>query len=833
LKNKQKKSNSPDLRRGHRKKALLHLLRLAGFTLALLLLLALFHLLTLGLPDPLTQSITARLQENGIPVHIESITLSVPRGWVLHNIQLYSPSPDDIEPIFQAKKLYVRAWPQHGTDLSRTGWNLNVYGKEIDVSLGAPWENKLDEDHPFRTLDRLKAHLYIGPGYLSIEQAELLWGDYIFRASGQAELPKQKKQTGPESYSVLQTRATQAADALARLTFDSPPDINFTFNVPADHPEQSELDINFFASGLRHQGRLYDHIGGSLKLQNNTLKIDSVQVTRKNGERLSASGTVHLKDRVTQIRIQNSLQSSDLLGLLPARVASDLARAELQLFGAAEFEAVLGPAPLDQLLQTVQLDVQNLQIVRKDLTLDPVQLNLVRAGSQLKISDIHARANGQPLEGSFEINLDTRAWSTHLQGGVLPYPIGTLTGGGFKTFIDRFKFTGEPPDIRMNLSHSGVKGSLRLDGIVSGSDFLCAGVPLDSCETAMTYSNRVLVLTGLSADHAGKHFSGDIEIDFAQKLVAFDAVNEFPPNQIAQVVAPDHPTILNQFSFNGPIHSEGKGQLDYGDGVNHRFDGVFTAENVSFAGLKADQFDSDISGRGSELIFSNTSAQLFGGFVEGGATFDLEFNDDTSPYRLDIDATEITLAALVGHFSTKDYSKTKGRLSATFKLTADAKAGFWASANGRGVAEIEKGQLRDLPILGGFSKLVRTTLPGFSLFSLTTFYSEYELRDGTLRSENLQLGGTLFSVRARGKYSPQKGLDFTVRAEPLRQTRENKKWYQIHLWIADAIKQGTAPLFDLLEFRLEGTLEKPTWRMNALPKEAYELLRKLNPSSKK
>ncbi|HKL22554.1 MAG TPA: hypothetical protein VJ904_12160, partial [Tichowtungia sp.] len=79
--------------------------------------------------------------------------------------------------------------------------------------------------------------------------------------------------------------------------------------------------------------------------------------------------------------------------------------------------------------------------------------------------------------------------------------------------------------------------------------------------------------------------------------------------------------------------------------------------------------------------------------------------------------------------------------------------------------------------------------------------------------------------------SPQDGLDFTVRAEPLRQTREDKQWYQIQLWAADILKRGTSPLFTLLEFRLQGTLEEPEWRMKALPKETYELFEQLTPSS--
>ena len=52
-----------------------HPLRLTGFALSLLVLLTLFHLLVLGLPDPLTQRIAARIRAAGIPLQMDAIRL--------------------------------------------------------------------------------------------------------------------------------------------------------------------------------------------------------------------------------------------------------------------------------------------------------------------------------------------------------------------------------------------------------------------------------------------------------------------------------------------------------------------------------------------------------------------------------------------------------------------------------------------------------------------------------------------------------------------------------------------------------------------------------------
>lgn len=827
LKKKPKKSNNPDPRPGRFGQAIRHLLRLTGFALLLILLLGFFYLLTLGIPGPLTRRITAGLQKNGILLGVESISLSPHRGWVLHNACLYSRSPDDIKPLLQTEKLYLRAWPEHWTGLFDSDWNISTFSKQLNVSFGPPWEAALNDDHPFRTLNQLRGQLHINRKEMTLSSAELIWGGFTIRASGQAAIPDKEKPAQPSAPSNLdlQTCAAQIAKSLANLEFETPPEINIQFHVPASGLDQTTLDTTFFASGLQRQGQVYDQISGALNLHNRQLTLNAFQITQSGGERLNLFGFFNLNSRLARLNIDNSLPADALLSLLPESAADKLNRAGLALFGSVDFDAVLGPAPADQLLENVQATIHELQVTRNDLTLDPLQLTLRLNEDRLELSKIQAQANGNPLSGKFEIDLSSLAWRTSLKGRVLPDPVGTLIGGGLQKFIKRFSFPDSPPDIQVNVSHNGTKGSLQVTGNLSGTGFLCAEIPLDSMETSIVYSNNVLVLDGLRAAQKEKLFAGDVRVNFKEKLAHFDATSSFDPPSIAQVLAPQHPTILTNFTFTGPIQSKGRGQVDYSGGTNHSFTGTFTAEDVSVGKLVTDLFSSKIEGRGDQLIFTNTSMKLFGGYVEGSSIFDLQFTDRAAPYSMNINATQMSLKQLLSTFNTKDSGQTSGLLSGTFEFKADAKSGFWKSATGSGISEIEKGQLHDFPLLGGFSRLIRTTLPGFSLFSLTTLYSEFELNNGVLKSDNLQLGGTFFSALARGKYSPEQGLDFIVQAEPLRQTRENKKWYQIHLWGADALKQGTAPFFRLLEFKLKGSLSSPQWQLENLPKEIPDLLK--------
>ncbi|MGE4489456.1 MAG: hypothetical protein AB7E95_07935, partial [Kiritimatiellales bacterium] len=89
-----------------------HLLRIAGFTVSLSILLILFSLLVIGLPDAVTRTVSEHFLSHGIPIRFDSIRLSTHHGWVLRNARIYSTDPDDLKPLFECRKLYLLAWPK-------------------------------------------------------------------------------------------------------------------------------------------------------------------------------------------------------------------------------------------------------------------------------------------------------------------------------------------------------------------------------------------------------------------------------------------------------------------------------------------------------------------------------------------------------------------------------------------------------------------------------------------------------------------------------------------------------------------------------------------------
>lgn len=830
MKTKQQKPNS---RKRHRKRAakhFLHLLRLIAFTSGLLILLALFHLATFGIPAPLTRKLTAGLQEKGVPLHVRSITFSPHRGWVLHHVSLYSTSADDLRPILQADQMTCQIWPEDWTHLKQTAWDITLGGTDLALSPSYRWDALLpSEATSLKTIRRAHARVTLDRQGIEIHNSEIQWETLLIRAAGRAAFsPATAESTSPPDPQKLEALATRIAplfDTLSELSFSGPPEFNIQFDFPQGGLDAATLKTTVFIPELKIHGHTYERIGGSVRLQNKMLSAGPARISSSTEGDLTLSAIWDMpRDRI-RIGLTNSMPAPELFALLPRQAYDAVTRTGIQTDGPLNFSAEIGPAPADTLLDQLRLNVQSMRATRNDLTLDPLQLTLIRDGDSLALPQIQTVANGSPISGTFSMNLPDKTWTATFQGSVPTPAAANLLGGIPKDWIDRLEFTNAPPDIRGEVSWGGHDGTFQMRADVSGRDGQCAGIPFDTLNTTLIFTNHTFSLAPLRIASPDKNFDGTIHIDLPNFLASFDAETSLEPAEIAQILAPGVPTVLTNFTFNGPVYSKAAGQIDYSGGTNHAASGTILAESVTAANLTATPFSSDVEARGGQLLFTRSKLNTLGGTAEGSAAFDLCLTNHHSPYRLDIDLTGMDLTQIAQHFSTNNFSSTKGSVSASLTLQADASTNFWASATGSGQVKISDGQLADLPIVGGFSRLLRSSLPGFSLFSITTLYAEYDLHDAALYSDNLELGGTLLSAKARGKYSPKDGLDFTLQAEPLRQTRDNKEWYQLHLWMADALKSGTSPLFILLEFKLTGPLKNPQWRLINLPKEITTLLK--------
>ncbi|MBM4152896.1 MAG: hypothetical protein FJ220_05165, partial [Kiritimatiellaceae bacterium] len=216
MKTKRQKSTSPNPRIKRSRNRWINAIYLIGFALSLAVVLALFSLLVVGLPPPVTKRITRQFEHHGVPIQVESIRLSLHHGWVLKNARLYSSSPDDLSPLLHANKLYVMLWPVDWEHPMTSGWHMNLRVKNLDISLGRPWETVITDSHPFRTINHLEASLLVTPEQITLDQAQLVWGNINIAIQG-TTIFKQGDPSPSQRGEDFRRQAAQAVDAISQL----------------------------------------------------------------------------------------------------------------------------------------------------------------------------------------------------------------------------------------------------------------------------------------------------------------------------------------------------------------------------------------------------------------------------------------------------------------------------------------------------------------------------------------------------------------------------------------------------------------------------------------
>ncbi len=789
------------------------ILRLLFFTALLSILLVLFSLLVAGLPDSLTARLEKKINAAGIPLKFDSVRLSLHRGWVLKNARLYSRSPDDLNPRFRTGKLYLFLWPEQWRQLDETEWQIRLFARNLDLSLGRAWDNALPPEHPFQTVNKIRAALTAGPQHVRLHRAEIHWDNLRVYTRGTFTFSKEKQRP---LISRIGPYAANAARFLNTLRFEQPPTLHLDVALDTDRPENNRITGRADAGGLVWNKQVFPALEAAVSTQNGILRVDPFTLTGRSNAQLRVRGSYRWSSRLTRLEIENTLSADETAALLPESMRTDIDRAGLQFSGPLRFSAELGPAAPDQLLQNLTARIRQVRLQHNNLHIDPLSCRLTRSGDRLAISNLQARLDSGPLEGRLHLNLTNRAWTANIQARCDPRPAGALGSDALRRFLNRLEFTNQPPRIQLTLSQPCAGANLNFRGTVSAESFRCGQTPIGTLETTMYYTNRVLTLHPLRVQRNTRRFEGQMQIDFVRDLAFFNATNTFSPLDITHALLPDKKTVFERFRFDGPLRAAGSGQFDYHSKTNHSFDINFQGQNIGFDRIQTDRLRARLLGDGTRLDVLNAFVELFGGTATGSARFDLFDEDGTSPYRMDSRFKRLDIARLLPADKTSQ-KQAQGRLSGSLACRADAVDGFWASVTGGGHAAIREGRLADVPLFGGFSRLMRISFPAFNFFSLNTFTADYTLKNGAVHSDSALLSGPLLSARGNGSWSPDNGLDFVVRVEPLTQTDADKGWHQVYLWAADILQKGTSPLFRLLEFKLEGTLDQPEWRFINLP----------------
>jgi hypothetical protein len=427
--------------------------------------------------------------------------------------------------------------------------------------------------------------------------------------------------------------------------------------------------------------------------------------------------------------------------------------------------------------------------------------------------------------GSYEQNFSTLEFRYLLTGRLRPLYITPWFGGDWWTNIfGNFDFPTRPPDATIDVRGQYLHGRyFSVFGYADSKDPVLEGVPFDSAR-ALLYVDQFacdgldIALTKGSGTAQG---SFKLTTEPAQGLWSgfdIDAASKLDLSPLGKLMPPDAAAAIAAFSFDTPPALSLRGHFDgpASGGAPHK---QFHTEVRSSAGFRAHgvafdkgSFTFDLDD--DDIKISDIVAGFAGGDVAGsadvtgaGAARRLRFKVSLSGASLGqaaATAEGYVVSGTAGTSTALDtFAKDKSGVRLDLNATAEGRPGELATFVGDGNVQIQGGQLGELSLLGGLSKVLK-----FPELRFTQARASFKILDSSIDFTDLSVIGANSAIRAKGTYLiDRRMLDFSATIYPF---MESKSFLQVFNAIS-------APLSAMLRVKLTGSIDKPSWRLAYSP----------------
>jgi len=215
--------------------------------------------------------------------------------------------------------------------------------------------------------------------------------------------------------------------------------------------------------------------------------------------------------------------------------------------------------------------------------------------------------------------------------------------------------------------------------------------------------------------------------------------------------------------------------------------------------------------KGTDVTFTNLVAKApHGGTIEGGARITIpDFKQDHASFGVDLKCRGISLQDTAETFGINPDDR-RGRIDADVTFTGPLATNLLERLCSEGHVVCREGHLAQMKLFAGLTDFLARNVPGISgVVNLSGGTMDYALTNGVLKVSDARIEGNLFSIHAKGAYDLiNDRLDFTAQVKLARDQSILDR-------LATPIKWPMGLLSSmLLDFRVQGTKDNPTWNYN-------------------
>jgi hypothetical protein len=327
------------------------------------------------------------------------------------------------------------------------------------------------------------------------------------------------------------------------------------------------------------------------------------------------------------------------------------------------------------------------------------------------------------------------------------------------------------------------------------------GQAVKACLARVIYTNKFLsILEPVVIREGEQGIAAGIGIDLTRpRLFLTNAVGRLAPRAVTKSINPVVDRTLAPFTFDLPPDARVEGSVPLGTSdktENMRFEidgGAFHWLHFHLEKARA-----TLLWRGDTLTITNFQGRWYGADVKGSAHFKFtpKGQGDLFSFHLRVDGGD--LRPVLRDLEPDKNSKVEGKVSGDLFIT-HADTDDWKSWQGYGHASLTNGLLWDFPLLGVFSPILNTIMPGLGNSRARRATATYTISNSVIYSKDLEIRATAMRMNYSGSVDFDQNVDGIMEAELLRDLPAVGFLISKVLW----------PVTKVFEYKITGTLANP------------------------
>ncbi len=734
--------------------------------------------------------VTTEFRKRGIALTMRRLTLDPFRGVVAREVKITDPKDQDKVLAFVDQVVLDINYANllHGEPF------LNAVAL-TDASVALPLD-PAQKSGPRLKIAGINAYVLLPPHQILVSRLEAdLYGVHI-SANGRLNHPYDFKLKPPKpgSSQILQRAVSSAIDELENLRFDGgAPRIDVKFSGDLDDAAAIFATGTVWAPGVTRNGYRMQNIYATVTWNEGLVTLSRLTASDSRGA-LDASGAFVPETSRLDLQLHSTLDMQKLGKSLKLTDALN----DFVFYGAPSID-LEGHAELKGDLKFALIGRADIgKFAYKSVIFDRLGAGFSWDQERWYVRDVELiHHSGSLTASALQRPGDFRA---EVLSKVDPRAFLPLTSGKTSELLGQLVCL-QPPRVQLDIrgsapsfDHCVATGTLDL------GQTEMRGVPIKRASAQLRVAERAITYRNLHVDRDEGTGSGTFTYDFARHEVRLEGIKTLlKPQDVGMWIDPRLAHDLEPYRFksapqlaiNGVVQTSGgkETRLEVGVNAPGGMDYVFLKKNLSFPAISGRLLFTD-----GLLHMSNVTARLYGGEVSGGADISLKKNAPGFTARLSAENVDFaSLTKLYFHYDT-----AQGALGGHFDFGGTGKP---ETLEGRGSVKVTDGDVFAIPVLGPFSGILNSVVPGMGYNVARQASASFDVREGVISTKDFLVQGKGFDMIGEGKlFYLEDKIDFNIRINA----------------------QGLPgvllfPVSKLLEYTTSSSLSKPVWKPKRLP----------------